>query len=72
MEVIKEHKDLVKSIKNAVEAITDLIVAYHADDRREDSICPADYAEDLENISDVLDSLDGIVSQEYTRLYVRD
>lgn len=72
MEVIKEHKDLVKSIKNAVEAITDLIVAYHADDRREDSICPMGYAEDLENISDVLDSLDGIVSQEYTRLYVRD
>ena len=72
MEVMKEHKDLVKATKNAIEAVTDLIVAYHADDRSGNSICPLGYAEDLEKILEVLNSLDGVVSQEYTRLYVRD
>lgn len=72
MEAMKEHTELVKAVKAVKEALTDLELAYNADERLKDmELCPMDLEEDLENVRDILEDIDSIVSREYTALYVK-
>lgn len=72
MEAMKEHTELVKAVKAVKEALTTLVIAYNADERLKDKeLCPMDLEEDLENVRDIMEDIDSIISREYTALYVK-